>query len=220
VESPAYHAAPLPAARDPVPLAALPTPVAAPPAPERERNARAVERFAAGVYGVMTLFAVGYAVFSGTSRTLLGTASPTLGHVLAAVGIALLVVAALTLAARSVPLVGRAWAALGEILGPIDGRAALVLAAASGVAEELLFRGALWPHLGLVGTSLLFGLVHVVPKRALLVYPAYAAAMGFLLGLLRQGSESVLPAMLAHALLNGVVLVTVARRTRPAAPAP
>ena len=48
---------------------------------------------------------------------------------------------------------------LGELLGPITFRAALGLALLSGVAEELLFRGALWPHLGLFGTTFLFALV-------------------------------------------------------------
>ncbi len=42
---------------------------------------------------------------------------------------------------------------LGEVLGPLSWRHCLVLAAASGVAEELLFRGALQPLLGYVAAS-------------------------------------------------------------------
>ena len=44
----------------------------------------------------------------------------------------------------------------------------LLLAMASGLGEELLFRGALQPRVGLVWASLLFGCVHFVPRREFL----------------------------------------------------
>ena len=53
-----------------------------------------------------------------------------------------------------------------------------------GVGEELLFRGALWPHLGLPGTTFLFGLVHIIPRKQLWGYPLFALGAGLLLGLL------------------------------------
>ncbi|MFO0933216.1 MAG: CPBP family intramembrane glutamic endopeptidase [Planctomycetota bacterium] len=216
MESPAYHAAPMPTPPTPPPAA---PPAAAPPPPPPARAAvpaPGLVRLAAGFYGITVLFAVGYALFSGTIRTLFGTQGPSVGHLLAAVGMGALVVGASHLAARASPVVDRAWQALEALLGPIDTRTALLLALFSGVAEELLFRGALWPHLGLAGTSLLFGLVHVLPRRALAVYPVFAAVVGLLFGLLREGSGSVLPPMIAHVVVNGTNLLLLARR--PSAP--
>lgn len=196
MESPAYHAAPL-----------------STPGPDpRGPHGHELVRLAAGFYGITVLFAIGYALFSGTIGTLFGTRGPSVGHLLAAVGLGGLVVGASHLAGRALPVVGRAWRALEDLLGPLDRRAALTLALVSGVAEELLFRGALWPHLGLAGTSLLFGLVHVLPRRALAVYPVFATLVGLLLGLLREGSGSVVPPMVAHVLVNGTNLLLLARR--------
>ena len=136
---------------------------------------------------------------------------------LAAVAVGLGVVVLTRLGDRLLPWVQRANQALRVLLGRYGPGQALGVALLSGFAEELLFRGALWPHLGIWGTSLLFGLVHVIPKRALLLYPVFAAAVGFVFGLLRSGSGSVLPAMLAHALINGVNLLWLARQPLPGA---
>jgi membrane protease YdiL (CAAX protease family) len=223
MDSPAYHAAPLPPTKAAPPPAALSVPapaastVPAPPATDDAAGRRLV-RTAAAFYGITILFAFGYALFSGTITTLFGERAPTAGHVLAALAVGLGVVGLCRLGERTVPAVRRAWEALGRILGPLDWKAAITLAVISGVAEELLFRGALWPHLGLFGTSLLFGLVHVIPQRALWIYPLFATGCGFLLGLLRQGSENVAPPMIAHAVVNGINLVVLARR-RPLASA-
>ena len=92
-----------------------------------------------------------------------------------------------------------------------------LLALASGFAEELLFRGALWPHLGLAGTSLLFGLVHMLPRRALALYPVFAALVGVVFGLVRSGTGSVVAAMVAHAVVNGLNLTWLELRRRRAA---
>jgi membrane protease YdiL (CAAX protease family) len=170
-------------------------------------------------YGVVALFAVGFAIFSGHAWQLLGEAAPTAAHLLAAVGLGCIVVAACHLGVRLWGPIARASEAAARILGPLRLRDVCLLALLSGVSEELLFRGALWPALDLAGTSLLFGLVHLVPKRALWVYPLFAVAVGLLLGLLRQATESVVPAMLAHAVINGLNLAWLSRiaRTLPEA---
>jgi hypothetical protein len=104
--------------------------------------------------------------------------------------------------------------------------AAVWLALVSGVAEELCFRGALWPQLGLVGTSVFFGLCHVLPVRALAGYPVFAFFAGLLFGLLRERTGSVWPCVAAHATVNALNLAWVGaleRRRRevvPPAPAP
>jgi membrane protease YdiL (CAAX protease family) len=174
-------------------------------------------RLAAGFYGVVLLFAVGYATFSGTISTLFGERAPGGGTLLAAVVVGFGIVGLSRLGAVALPTVDRAADALHGLLGPISWRTAIVLALLSGVAEELLFRGALWPHLGLWGTTFLFGLVHVMPSRALLFYPLFALVAGLLLGFLRQGGGNVLPAMLAHAIVNAWNLAWIGAR-RPATP--
>ncbi len=190
------------------PLAA-PSQVPAPPT-------AGVVRFALGFYGVATLFAVGYALFSGTSKTLFGTQSPPASSVLAATLVGLGIVGLCHLGLRLLPAVRGAADALTEVLGPLTYGQVALLALVSGFAEELLFRGALWPHLGLLGTTLLFGLVHVVPKRALLGYPLFATGAGLILGGIRHGSGSVLPAMLCHAIVNALNLASLERRRRRA----
>ncbi|MCC7136791.1 MAG: CPBP family intramembrane metalloprotease [Planctomycetes bacterium] len=216
MDSPAYHAAPMPTppsapppAPQGVPAPPPPPPVSAAPAPRRLLHT------AAGFYGITFLFAVGYAVFSGKIGVLLGEETPAPGSLLAALAVGTAIVLVCLAAEKTVPVVSRAADALARLLGPMSARDAVVLALLSGIAEELLFRGALWPHLGLAGTTLLFGLVHVVPRRALLLYPLFATGAGLVLGLLREGSGSVAPPMIAHVLVNGVNLVRLARRPRP-----
>lgn len=212
---PPPHAAPSPAPIGPA------LPLTGPGGPLRlESHDRRLVRLAAGFYGIATLFAIGYAGFSGTIGTLFGDEAPSAGATLAAVIMGLGIVGLSRLGARVVPRIARAADALGELLGPLSIGGALVLALMSGVAEELLFRGALWPHLGLWGTTFLFGLVHFVPKRALIGYPLFALAGGFLLGLLRRGGGSVLPPMLAHVIVNAMNLAWIGRRRSAAPPAP
>jgi len=112
---------------------------------------------------------------------------------------------------------------LGTFLGPIGMGEALWLAIVSGVAEEMCFRGALWP-LGLVGTSVFFGICHVIPVRALAAYPIFAFLAGLLLGGLREHTGSVWPCALAHATVNALNLGWIGalerRRSASVPPAP
>jgi len=84
------------------------------------------------------------------------------------------------------------------------GRDLALLALASGTAEELLFRGAIQPVLGLALTSLLFGAVHFVPSRALLPWTAWAGVMGLLLGLIYDTTGSIAGLVLAQVAINAV----------------
>lgn len=84
-------------------------------------------------------------------------------------------------------------AALGEInellLGNVDTIGEwLVLALASGIGEEILFRGALQPVLGIVPTSLLFAIVHV--QYGLTPITAAVFIIGLILGLLRRKTNT------------------------------
>lgn len=172
---------------------------------------RGIVRLAAGFYGIVALFAVGYALFAGTgegkdSDSFLGLAFPSLGLVFAGIGLGLVIVGVVHVGLRALPGVKRAATIMAEVFGPLTWKQALALAVFSGVGEELLFRGALWPHLGLIGTTCLFGLVHILPRRGLWGYPLFALAAGLMLGLLRDASGSVWPPILAHVTVNALNL--------------
>lgn len=76
----------------------------------------------------------------------------------------------------------------------------LILALATGVSEEILFRGALQPVLGVWVTAVLFALVHI---QYGLLTPATAALLiiGVVLGILRQRHNTTL-AIFVHAGYN------------------
>jgi membrane protease YdiL (CAAX protease family) len=178
------------------------------------RSARLV-RLASIFYGVVALFALGYALFSGPG-TLFGERWPDGAGVMGGLLMGAGIVGLCHIGRHMFPSVERASVALADLLGPLTVRGAVLLALLSGTAEELLFRGALWPHLGLFGTSLLFGVVHVIPRRALLGYPLFAVGAGLLLGLLRGWTGNVIPPMIAHVVVNGANLVWLQMRRRKA----
>ena len=86
----------------------------------------------------------------------------------------------------------------------------LILAAAAGLGEELLFRGVIQQELGLGVASVLFGLLHG-PSRELWPLALWAAAMGAMLGVLYQVSGNLFVPVLSHALYDGAALVYIGR---------
>ena len=68
----------------------------------------------------------------------------------------------------------------------------------SAVGEEFFFRGIVQGELGLVAASLLFGLMHVGPKRHYLLWTAFAIVIGFLLGSLYIYTDNILAPTLTH----------------------
>jgi len=95
---------------------------------------------------------------------------------------------------------------LAEAIGPLRLRDCLVLAASSGIAEEALFRGALQPQVGLGWASVLFALAHLVPRRELLPWSAFALAAGLLLGGLYAVTGNLVAPVVAHVAVNAVNL--------------
>jgi len=84
---------------------------------------------------------------------------------------------------------------------------ALALAVASGVGEELLFRGALqnaifggW--IGLFAQALIFAALHPVPDRKAWVYPFVVFLIGLLFGLSYHLTGSLIPGILVHYVNN------------------
>jgi membrane protease YdiL (CAAX protease family) len=86
------------------------------------------------------------------------------------------------------------------------------------LCEETVFRGVVLPSfarvgpvIGLLGSSILFALIHIDPLGHSIVFYRlpFAFAVGLGLGALRLRTGSLLPSMLAHAVLNTITFLTV-----------
>ncbi len=98
-----------------------------------------------------------------------------------------------------------------SLLGALPLGALWWLAFVSAVGEEVLFRGAIQPWVGLVGTSLLFGALHVGPQGLFGAWSLWAAIAGFLLGWIYQRTGVLAVPILAHFLVNAVSLTMLRR---------
>jgi membrane protease YdiL (CAAX protease family) len=107
---------------------------------------------------------------------------------------------------------------LGESLAGIGRGDALLLALASGTAEEMFFRGAVQPAVGIFWASLAFGACHFLPRRELALWSVYAVAMGFALGGLYVWTGQLLAPIAAHVVVNGINLPRLARRAEEQLP--
>jgi membrane protease YdiL (CAAX protease family) len=118
------------------------------------------------------------------------------------------------------------WTDLGEALADVLGEGlagiglgdAILLALASGIAEEMLFRGALQPAVGLFWASLIFGACHFLPRKELALWSVYAVLMGFAFGWLYEWTGQLAAPIAAHALVNGINLPRLARRLEERSP--
>jgi len=78
----------------------------------------------------------------------------------------------------------------------------LLLALAAGIGEEILFRGALQPVLGIGVTSLLFAVVHT--QYGLSIATVLIFVVGYILGIIRREQNTTV-AILLHAAYNFVL---------------
>jgi membrane protease YdiL (CAAX protease family) len=174
-------------------------------------SATSIVRFATLFYAGATALACLYAWIFGHADRLLGDAPPTGRSLLEGLFLGLIIVGVSHAAHAAFRSVRQASALMGQFLGPLTAMQAVWLAVLSGFAEEIFFRGALWPHTGLVGGAILFGLLHTVPARALMGYPVFAFLAGLVLGLLREQSGSIWPAVLCHFVVNALNLAWLGR---------
>jgi membrane protease YdiL (CAAX protease family) len=138
-----------------------------------------------------------------------------LAPVVVEIGIGMLaagIVLLLTWLGERLPLAADLEAEFRRLLGRLTLGEICVVAVASGIGEEVLFRGALQPILGYVPASLLFGLVHTGPGRHFRLWTVFALIVGFLFGAVFEWRQSLLSVITAHALVNGVNLHRISRR--------
>lgn len=118
-----------------------------------------------------------------------------------------LALAALTVWASRVLATHTRWArelmeSLRLALMGLSRRRMLLLSCLAAVGEELFFRSALQPSVGIVLTSIAFGMVHVSPRGHGMAWSVWAGVMGFAFGLLFEASGHILVPIVAHALIN------------------
>ncbi|MGH0036634.1 MAG: CPBP family intramembrane glutamic endopeptidase [Myxococcota bacterium] len=184
---------------------------AGPPPPE------VFVRFGLVFYGAMAAVAVlwrvgwqGQAIwtFAGPASAALSTFARDLGLGVAVGGVLLGLSSLATRRTRWGEDLARS---LAGALGPLSVPDALLLATASGLAEELLFRGALQPVVGWLWASLLFGVLHFVPRREFAPWTVFAIGAGLLFGGLYQWTGNLTAPVVAHTLVNGVNLPKLVR---------
>ncbi len=98
-----------------------------------------------------------------------------------------------------------------KLLGKLTGREILVLAVASAIGEEVLFRGALQPAIGLWLQAIVFALLHIGPGLRFLPWTLWALAMGLAFGLVYQWTGDLGAPIVAHFTINFLNLRYIAR---------
>jgi len=162
------------------------------------------------VYGALAAAAVAWGVVGGRPDLYhhpapwldLGALTGAAVGVVLGVAVGAGVVLATRLAVRRAAWARHLHVEFRQIFGTLSTRDVLVFAGLSSVAEELFFRGALQPSIGLIGSSLVFGLLHVGPTRRFAPWTAMAIGMGFVLGALYQATGDLLAPVVAHFGIN------------------
>jgi len=76
------------------------------------------------------------------------------------------------------------------------------LAVLSALGEEIIFRGWLQDYLGLMITSLIFGALHIPPRKEHWPWTLTATVMGFAFGILYEWRGSITAPFIAHFTIN------------------
>ena len=102
-----------------------------------------------------------------------------------------------------------------DLLGPLTGTEILILALASAVGEELLFRGALLPWFGVWIQAAVFAALHIGPAKRFLPWTLSAFVLGALFGELALRTGNLGGPIVAHFTINFLNLRYIVRPTAP-----
>ena len=123
-------------------------------------------------------------------------------------------VGASVLLTRQLPAARELEKEFGWILGEQRPVEIVYLALLSGVAEELLFRGALHEFIGPILATALFAAVHWPVNWSFRLWPVFALLAGALLAGERIWTNSLVAPVVTHVAVNAVNLFRIARRYR------
>lgn len=101
-----------------------------------------------------------------------------------------------------------------SIFGRPSNQELFLLAAASALGEEVLFRGAMLDAWGLWVSSVVFALLHIPPRRSLWPWTVSALVMGLGFGLMTMITGNLGAAVAAHFVIN-LQNLTYITRQRP-----
>jgi membrane protease YdiL (CAAX protease family) len=188
------------------------------------RNQRPLSRagLVLALYGALSLIAILIAAgrddidiyrVEGVATPWLLIASPAIG-----LGLGLLVVGLSRLATQRYEWARKLHRSFRGLLGVLSRREAFVFALASAVGEELLFRGALQPAVGLWLQAGIFALLHIAPSRDLWPWTLWAFGMGLVFGLLAHTTGNLGGPIVAHFVINYLNLRYIGRVELPASP--
>lgn len=159
-----------------------------------------------GLYGAMGLVALVIAAGRGNPdvyRVDPGAATWLLaGGPAAGVALGLGVVGLTRLATRRLQWARDLHDSFRDLLGPLSGREIVILALASSIGEELLFRGALLPWFGVWIQATIFALLHVGPGRRFVPWTISALVLGVAFGWLAEWTGNLGGPIAAHFTIN------------------
>ena len=158
-----------------------------------------------GLYGAMALVAILIAAGRGDPDLYRLGAPPgwlLLAGPLAGAALGLVVVGLTRAATARFQWARDLHASFRDLLGPLQARDIAILALASSIGEELLFRGALMPWLGIWLQAAIFALLHVGPGRRFLPWTVSAFVLGLLFGALAQWTGNLGGPIAAHFAIN------------------
>lgn len=128
--------------------------------------------------------------------------SATLAGILCGLAAGLLIVFASRLALYRFDWARALHRELRHMLFPLQDFEIVILAAASSVGEEMFFRGALLPVVGLVASSAIFALLHIGPKVRHLPWTLSSFLAGIVFGAMFLWTGDLTGPVLAHFLIN------------------
>ena len=99
-----------------------------------------------------------------------------------------------------------------DLLGPLTAREIVILALASSIGEELLFRGAMMPWFGVWIQAAVFAALHIGPGRRFLPWTASALVLGLAFGELAAWTGNLGGPIAAHFAINFLNLRYIVRR--------